>query len=166
MTLFVDRIPTPIGAFAILVEAGRIQAAGFVDGHARMARTLRARLADAVPVRDPDGLSSAIARYFAGEPHAIEDLPVHTGGTPFQRRVWGALRTIPSGETWSYGDLARSIGQPKAVRAVGAANGSNPVGVVVPCHRVIGHDGRLTGYGGGLHRKRWLIDHESRRAAE
>ena len=86
-------------------------------------------------------------------------------GTPFQRAVWAALRRIPAGETLSYGQLAAQIGKPKAVRAVGLANGSNPVGVVVPCHRVIGADGSLTGYGGGLPRKLWLLEHEGARLA-
>jgi methylated-DNA-[protein]-cysteine S-methyltransferase len=88
-------------------------------------------------------------------------LPVKTAGTKFQREVWRALRYIPCGKTISYGELARRIGRPKAVRAVGLANGSNPIGVVVPCHRVIGSNGTLTGYGGGLHRKRWLLQHEN-----
>jgi len=87
-------------------------------------------------------------------------VPLRTTGTPFQVRVWAALTTIPYGETWSYGKLAAEIGQPTASRAVGLANGKNPVGIVVPCHRVVGSSGSLTGYGGGLERKRWLLDHE------
>jgi methylated-DNA-[protein]-cysteine S-methyltransferase len=103
--------------------------------------------------------------YFAGNLTAIDDLPVATGGTDFQRQVWRALRQIPCGETISYGELARRIDRPAAVRAVGLANGSNPISVVVPCHRVIGSDGSLTGYGGGIERKRWLLTHEQRVAA-
>lgn len=91
----------------------------------------------------------------------IESLPVRTGGTPFQRKVWRALREITCGTTVSYAKIAERIGQPAAVRAVGLANGSNPVGIVVPCHRVIGSNGSLTGYGGGMERKRWLLTHES-----
>ena len=87
-------------------------------------------------------------------------LDIHLGGGPFQRRVWAALRAIPAGTTLSYGELARALERPTASRAVGHANGSNPVGIVVPCHRVIGADGRLTGYAGGLERKRWLLAHE------
>jgi methylated-DNA-[protein]-cysteine S-methyltransferase len=98
--------------------------------------------------------------YFDGDLHAIDALPVATEGTVFQKSVWQALRTIPTGKTMSYGELAVKIGKPAAVRAVGLANGSNPIGVVVPCHRVIGANGSLTGYGGGLERKRWLLDHE------
>jgi methylated-DNA-[protein]-cysteine S-methyltransferase len=90
----------------------------------------------------------------------IDTLPVETGGTPFQREVWHALREIPCGTTTSYGKLAELIGRPAAMRAVGLANGANPVAVVVPCHRVIGANGSLTGYGGGIERKRWLLDHE------
>ena len=90
------------------------------------------------------------------------DLPLHAGGTPFQQRVWEALRAIPYGRTASYGQLARQLGRPGAARAVGAANGRNPLSIVVPCHRVIGASGTLTGYGGGVRNKRWLLDHERR----
>ena len=90
------------------------------------------------------------------------DLPLEPRGTDFQRRVWDSLRAIPFGETISYAELARRIDQPKAVRAVGAANGRNPLMIIVPCHRVIGADGSLTGFGGGIDRKRWLLDHEAR----
>jgi methylated-DNA-[protein]-cysteine S-methyltransferase len=103
-------------------------------------------------------------QYFAGERRDF-DLPLDLRGTPFQRRVWQALLTIPYGETRSYGELAAQIGRPDRPRAVGAANGRNPVSIVVPCHRVIGSDGGLTGYGGGLARKRWLLDHEAGRLA-
>ena len=109
---------------------------------------------------NPHGLTEKITRYFAGELDAIDRIPVETGGTAFQREVWRALREIPCGTTTSYGALAKRIGRPAAVRAVGLANGANPVAVVVPCHRVIGSNGSLTGYGGGMERKRWLLDHE------
>lgn len=102
----------------------------------------------------------ALEQYFAGDLTALDSLEVATGGTAFQRTVWAALREIPTGRTVSYGQLARSIGKPDAVRAVGLANGSNPIGIIVPCHRVIGADGSLTGYGGGLWRKKWLLEHE------
>jgi methylated-DNA-[protein]-cysteine S-methyltransferase len=104
--------------------------------------------------------------YFAGDLSAIERLAVVTGGTDFQREVWAALRRIPAGRTLSYGALATQLGRPKAVRAVGLANGANPIGIVVPCHRVIGADGSLTGYGGGLERKRWLLAHEGAEAVK
>jgi methylated-DNA-[protein]-cysteine S-methyltransferase len=106
------------------------------------------------------GLTNAISRYFAGDLEVIDTLPVASRGTPFQQTVWKALRKIPCGTTLSYQQLAEQIGRPNAVRAVGLANGSNPVGIVVPCHRVIGSNGSLTGYGGGLKRKRWLLEHE------
>jgi methylated-DNA-[protein]-cysteine S-methyltransferase len=97
--------------------------------------------------------------YFAGVRREF-DLPLHFEGTTFQRRVWNELTRIPYGETWSYGQLASRIGNPGASRAVGLANGRNPISILVPCHRVIGADGSLTGYGGGLERKRWLLAHE------
>jgi methylated-DNA-[protein]-cysteine S-methyltransferase len=106
------------------------------------------------------GLRETMDRYFAGDTEAIDDIPVQTSGTPFQRSVWKELRKIPSGAVVSYGKLAGKIARPTAVRAVGLANGSNPISIVVPCHRVIGSDGSLTGYGGGLERKRWLLEHE------
>jgi len=163
--LLIDRVGTPIGELVIVAdEAGRLRAAGFGDGDARMQARLCAyaqgRGAAPTSASNPCGLSHAILAYFEGELDAIDGLPVATGGTAFQRDVWQALRKIPCGETWSYGALARRIGRPAAVRAVGLANGSNPVAVVVPCHRVIGSDGSLTGYGGGLERKRWLLAHE------
>lgn len=103
--------------------------------------------------------SAQLDEYFAGRREAF-DLPLAPEGTAFQRAVWAVLRTIPFGVTWSYAQVARRLGRPKAVRAVGAANGRNPIGIVIPCHRVIGADGSLTGYGGGLPRKRWLLAHE------
>lgn len=105
-------------------------------------------------------LEAMLRRYFAGDLAVLDTIPVELNGTPFQKRVWQALRRIPSGSTISYADLARRIGSPSAIRAVGTANGANPVAVIVPCHRVIGSDGRLTGYGGGLDRKQWLLSHE------
>jgi methylated-DNA-[protein]-cysteine S-methyltransferase len=100
-----------------------------------------------------------LTQYFAGERRDFE-LPLAPCGTPFQQRVWQALTEIPYGVTWSYGQLAKRIGNPKASRAVGLANGSNPISILVPCHRVIGADGSLTGYGGGMERKQWLLAHE------
>ena len=105
-------------------------------------------------------LRARLDRYFKGNPDALEHIDVEMKGTPFQIRVWQALRSIPAGTTWSYGQLARAIGSEKAVRAVGTANGQNPVAIIVPCHRVIGSDGRLTGYAGGLERKQKLLELE------
>lgn len=120
--------------------------------------------------RDPDhpllALAAAqLAEYFAGR-RTVFEIPLDTAcGTPFQRRVWAALREIPYGATWSYGELARHIGQPTASRAVGLANGRNPISIIVPCHRVIGSTGSLTGYGGGLDRKQHLLALERRSSA-
>jgi methylated-DNA-[protein]-cysteine S-methyltransferase len=166
--LWRDELDTPLGPLTLVADDdGRLRAVGWCDGGDRrgdrcdrMAQTLDAWAPRLARARDPGGLTSALRAYFGGELAAIDELPVVLDGTPFQETVWRALRRIPCGETRSYGELARAIGKPAAVRAVGLANGSNPIGVVVPCHRVIGTDGSLTGYGGGLHRKRWLLAHE------
>jgi methylated-DNA-[protein]-cysteine S-methyltransferase len=102
----------------------------------------------------------SFAAYLAGDLSALDRIAADPGGTPFQRRVWDRLREIPHGETWTYGELAESIGRPSAMRAVGAANGANPIAIVIPCHRVVAKGGSLWGYGGGLERKRWLLEHE------
>jgi methylated-DNA-[protein]-cysteine S-methyltransferase len=167
LSLLIDRILTPIGALAIVAdEQGRLRAVEWTDEDARMQRALRlhygAKGFSLQPAVNPNGLSAALVAYFAGDLAAIDALPVATGGTEFQRAVWRALRAIPCGETISYAALARRIGRDSAIRAVGLANGSNPISVVVPCHRVIGSNGALTGYGGGIERKRWLLAHESR----
>jgi methylated-DNA-[protein]-cysteine S-methyltransferase len=161
-----DELATPVGVLHLLADsAGRLHALGWFDGHARMESVLgayRGRRGGVLERADnPGGLTAALRAYFAGDLSAIRDLPVVLHGTDFQRAVWNALLTIRCGETLSYGALARRIGRPSAVRAVGLANGANPIGIVVPCHRVIGADGSLTGYGGGLTRKRWLLAHES-----
>jgi methylated-DNA-[protein]-cysteine S-methyltransferase len=168
LQLLVNRIDTPIGEMlAVADHDGNLRAIDWTDHEPRMHRFLRLHCGkggfslEAVP--DIKGLTSAIHRYFAGELKVIDTLPVQTAGTPFQREVWRALREIPCGSTVSYGKLAQQIGRPAAIRAVGLANGSNPIGVVVPCHRVIGADGSLTGYGGGIERKRWLLAHERER---
>jgi len=101
-----------------------------------------------------------LRRYFGGELESLDEIDVELNGTSFQKNVWLALRSVKAGSTMSYSQLAKQVGSPAAVRAVGAANGANPVAVVLPCHRIIGSNGSLTGYGGGLHRKRWLLDHE------
>jgi methylated-DNA-[protein]-cysteine S-methyltransferase len=170
LTLLVDRIDTPIGELVLAAdEAGKIRALDWTDYDPRMVQLLTRYYGknrfQLVPARDPHGLREPLGRYFAGDIHAIDDLPVETTGTPFQRSVWKELRNIRGGKPISYGTLAGRIQRPKAVRAVGLANGSNPVGLIVPCHRVIGSDGSLTGYGGGLHRKQWLLDHEAKHSA-
>ncbi|HEX5264621.1 MAG TPA: methylated-DNA--[protein]-cysteine S-methyltransferase, partial [Phenylobacterium sp.] len=116
--------------------------------------------AERIDGRSPARVRGAFEAYFRGEARALQTVPWQASGTDFQLKVWNALCTIPAGETLSYAGLAERIGRPTAVRAVGLANGANPVAVVVPCHRVIGTNGSLTGYGGGLPRKRWLLAHE------
>lgn len=160
-----ETLPTPIGTLVVISDkSGHLRAIDWVDYEDRMRRLLARHYgADGViltPAMESSRLASALAAYFEGNLHAIDSLLTATAGTPFQIRVWNALREIPAGQTVSYADLARRIGQPTAVRAVGLANGANPVSIVVPCHRVIGADGSLTGYGGGLDRKRWLLNHE------
>jgi methylated-DNA-[protein]-cysteine S-methyltransferase len=164
--LQIDSVPSPIGDLVIVADAeGRLCAAEFADHRERLEKSLRLQFGkgryELMPRRDPAGLSTAISAYFAGDLGAIDGLPVAAGGTAFQRSVWDALRRIPCGRITTYGALAAAIGHPTAVRAVGHANGANPVSVVVPCHRVVGSGGGLTGYGGGLARKRWLLDHEA-----
>ena len=163
----IDRMETPIGT-ALLAsdEEGNLRLFDWTDHEDRWWPMLCARYGEVelVERRDPFGHAKAIAAYMVGEVHAIDTLLVAFAGTDFQNKVWRALRTIPAGRTLSYGALAKRIGAPKAMRAVGLANGANPVGLIVPCHRVIGSDGSLTGYGGGLERKRWLLAHEARHA--
>lgn len=167
LRLWMDRIDTPIGEFLIVADHnGNLRATDWTDHEPRMRDLLRLHYGnngfDLEPRHNLNGLSDRIGDYFAGELAAIDRLPVQTAGTSFQREVWSALRKIPCGSTISYGKLAEQIGRPAAVRAVGLANGSNPIGVIVPCHRVIGSNGALTGYGGGIERKRWLLEHESK----
>ena len=161
--LFLERISTPVGELLLVTDtSGRLRATHFGDHEDELRRRMQRSTGttDLAPPPKPTAAAGAVAAYFAGDVRAIERLPVETGGTSFQRAVWAALRRIPVGETTTYGRLAASIGRPSAVRAVGLANGANPIGVVVPCHRVIGANGSLTGYGGGLERKRWLLAHE------
>ena len=158
-----DRVPAPIGTFLVAIDAeDRLSAVDFFNDEAGMWRLLRRQYGE-VSVsfgHAPPPIRDAFARYFDGDIHALWEIPVRTGGTEFQRKVWAALRTIPAGETRSYGELARQIGAPSAMRAVGLANGANPVAIAIPCHRVIGANGSLTGFGGGLPRKQWLLTHE------
>jgi methylated-DNA-[protein]-cysteine S-methyltransferase len=162
--LMLDRLPTPIGEALLVTDGhGYLRAFDFDDYDARLRRQLRRHYGAGVPLADgraPQRIRAALDGYFAGDLAQLDGIECRTAGTPFQRAVWAALRTIPAGHTLSYGALAARIGAPKAMRAVGLANGANPIGVVVPCHRVIGADGSLTGYGGGLDRKRWLLAHE------
>lgn len=161
----VDTMNTPLGtAILIADEAGALRMHRWEDPAETWRREFHRRYGgiELVAQRNPFGHVAALEHYYNGEITALDTIPVAFAGTPFQQKVWHALRTIAGGTTLSYGALARRIGAPNAVRAVGLANGSNPIGVVIPCHRVIGSDGSLTGYGGGLARKRWLLEHEAR----
>jgi methylated-DNA-[protein]-cysteine S-methyltransferase len=163
--MYLERLTTPIGRMLLVTDADdRLRAAEWEDYEPRMQRSLRIHYgAERSALTARAGASRArrsLDAYFAGELDAIDGIAVATRCTAFQRDVWEALRAIPVGRTLTYGALAARIARPRAIRAVGLANGANPIGVVVPCHRVIGADAALTGYGGGLERKRWLLDHE------
>lgn len=153
-------IATPAGTLCIASHDTTVVACGFADHWDAITAKVRPRFPDAVWAEGDSRPARALRAYVAGDLRALDDLVVDPGGTPFQQRVWAALRTIPVGSTWSYRDLAEAVGSDSATRAVGSANGANPVSVVVPCHRVIRADGSLGGYGGGLERKTWLLAHE------
>lgn len=160
-TLETATIDTPAGGFWLAARDGALVAAEFAERVPHRLSRLEARfgpleLRDAA---DPAGAASALRRFLSGDLDALEEVPLDAGGTPFQRDVWAALREIPPGTTATYAELAARVGRPAAVRAVGGANGANPVAVFVPCHRVVGKDG-LRGYAGGLARKAWLLAHE------
>ena len=153
-------VESPLGTMFLAIEDGALREAGFVETWAR-------------PVQEPDedgfesDLSSearvvrdAIAAYFEGDVEAIDEIEIDPQGTEFQVAVWQAIREVPAGQTVSYQDIARAVGKPSAYRAVGTATGRNPVGIAVPCHRIVRSDGGLGGYGGGLHRKEWFLEHE------
>lgn len=160
-TIEVATLESPIGPLGVAAEDGVLVAVTF-DG-LRPLRAWGSRLLGSctwADAPDPAGICTLLRRFLDGELDALTAVPVRLHGTSFQRRAWEALRRIPSGKTWSYRRLAEELGDPRATRAVGAANGQNPIPVVIPCHRVIGSDGSLTGFGGGLERKRWLLQHE------
>lgn len=154
---------TPLGQMLLVVdEAGRVRGLDFADAAPRLERLL-ARAYPGLPLqpgRAPACVSRALDAYFGGEIDALAGLETATAGTAFQERVWAALRDIPAGITRSYLDIAASLDSPNACRAVGMANGANPVSLIIPCHRVIGRSGALTGYAGGMERKAWLLAHE------
>ena len=165
---FIERTASPIGTMVLVTdEAERVRALDWDDHLPRMVRLLQRQYSSPHIALDryaerkrPSAARKALEAYFDGNIAALDHVGVETGGTPFQRTVWAALRRIPAGQTTSYGALASTIDRPRAMRAVGLANGSNPIGIIVPCHRVIGASGALTGYGGGLARKQWLLEHE------
>ena len=165
LTLLQDKIATPVGPLWILCdEAYRLRAVEWEEHSDRMEQLLdvhyRREGYQRVAAVNPGGLSDKLRDYFDGDLGVINGLPGETAGTPFQREVWQVLRTIPCGEVMHYGELAERLGRAGAARAVGAANGANPISIVVPCHRVIGRNGTLTGYAGGVQRKEWLLRHE------
>jgi methylated-DNA-[protein]-cysteine S-methyltransferase len=152
--------PTPLGAVLVITADDEVHGLYF-DGHERTPDV------GGLVERESLALTTArrqLAEYFEGT-RSVFDLPVRLEGTPFQLEVWAALRRIPFGTVATYGEIARKLGRPEAARAVGAANGRNPISIVVPCHRLVGAGGGLTGYGWGIDRKRWLLDHEREIAA-
>jgi methylated-DNA-[protein]-cysteine S-methyltransferase len=160
------QIDSPVGAIVAVARGSSLASLVFAnhwpDELARLERRFGAvQLSSAFPAK----LATSLHAYVEGDVSALDALPVDVEGTEFQRRIWKALRTIPAGETISYQELARRAGSPGAVRAAGNANGKNPVSLAIPCHRVIHADGSIGGYGGGIDRKRWLLEHESTHAA-
>jgi methylated-DNA-[protein]-cysteine S-methyltransferase len=166
MQLRLERLASPIGTILLVTDdAGAIRTLDFEGYEPRMHSFLQRHCGNKYRMEDgaaPKPVSAAITAYFVGDLTAIEELPTATSGTAFQRKMWDALRNIPAGTTLTYGTFAKRLRRPTAIRAVGAANGANPISIVVPCHRLVGANGSLTGYGGGLDRKRWLIDHEQK----
>ena len=161
-----EKVPTPLGQMLLVTDERQcLRAIDWQDYEARLHLLMRRQYKrSSVSLRETTQASAAaqaMQAYFEGEIGVINTLEVALGGTDFQRQVWVALRGIPAGQPLSYRELALRIGRPSAVRAVGLANGANPVSIVIPCHRVIGSNASLTGYGSGLHRKQWLLEHEA-----
>jgi methylated-DNA-[protein]-cysteine S-methyltransferase len=162
-TFSLDRLETPIGVALLVADAdGVLRALDWEDYAPRMKELLRLQVGAVVlkDARAPKDLRAALSGYFKGDLDRLTTIRWRVEGTAFQQRVWHALPKIPAGTTMSYGALAAKLKAPRAMRAVGHANGSNPISVVVPCHRLIGANGSLVKYGGGLERKRWLLQHE------
>jgi O-6-methylguanine DNA methyltransferase len=165
MHLRLERWTSPLAPLLLITDDdGLLRALEFADLESRMSRLLREHYGT-YTLQDgaaPASLTRALEAYFNGELDALDEVETATGGTAFQREVWRALRRIPAGTTTSYGQLAARLGRAGSARAVGAANGANPIPIIVPCHRVIGANGTLTGFASGLPRKRWLLEHEAR----
>ena len=165
MRFQLERWTSPVGTLLLITdEAGNLRGLEFEENEARLMRLLRHYYPThtLTEANAPTSIKSALHSYFSGDTHALAQIPTAIPGTPFQQSVWTALRSIPAGATTTYGQLASAIGRKGASRAVGAANGANPIPIVVPCHRVIGADGSLTGFASGLDRKQWLLTHERR----
>lgn len=153
----------PIGPIYVVADGDTLVALDFGSAEGRLLRLLHARFGTDIALENtdaPNHIVSAMHAYLQGRFEALGSIPIDGGGSLFQRQVWTALRQIPVGETLSYGQLAANLGTPNAARAVGLANSLNPISIVIPCHRLIGSTGALTGYGGGIERKRWLLAHE------
>jgi methylated-DNA-[protein]-cysteine S-methyltransferase len=161
-TLFIDRVESELGQILVVTDEEAVCAVDFLDYEQRMMKLLVQQYSsiELVEKVNPQGVSDRISTYLAGDFNSLDEIPVKTGGTAFQQQVWLALRQILPGTTATYGELARRINRPNACRAVGMANSLNPIAIVLPCHRIIGANGSLTGYAGGLGRKRWLLQHE------
>jgi methylated-DNA-[protein]-cysteine S-methyltransferase len=162
-TFHLDRLQTPIGIALLVTDTdGALRALDWEDYEPRMKELLRLHYGAVVlqDARSPQAVRAALSGYFKGDLDRLTTIKWRVAGTPFQRQVWTALPGIPAGRTMSYGALAAQLDRPNAMRAVGHANGSNPISVVLPCHRLIGANGSLVKYGGGLERKRWLLAHE------
>jgi len=161
-TLLIDKIDSEIGEILVVSDGESLTSLDFSDYEPRMMKLLEKRYGSVnlVEKKNPQEFSDRIRAYLNGDYNSLDDIPVKTGGTPFQQKVWLALRTIPFGTVISYGELAAKLGKPTAYRAVGMTNSLNPVAIVLPCHRVVGIKASLTGYAGGLERKRWLLQHE------
>ena len=158
-----DRLDTPIGIALLVTDGdGLLRALDWQDYEARMRQLLRLHYGEVElkNAKAPPAMKGSLSAYFKGDLDRIDEIKWRVKGTAFQRKVWTALPSIRAGSTLSYGALAAKLGSPSAMRAVGHANGSNPISVVVPCHRLIGANGSLVKYGGGLERKRWLLQHE------
>ena len=155
-------VDSPIGELTVAARGSKVCLVHFGPENEKVRAALSSWYPDHAiePAADPGGVVAVLGRYFGGDMTSLDEVEVELHGTDFQRRVWLALRSVAAGTTSSYAELARKVEAPAAVRAVGAANGANPVAVVLPCHRIIGSNGTLTGYGGGLDRKRWLLNHE------
>jgi methylated-DNA-[protein]-cysteine S-methyltransferase len=164
-TLEIAELASPLGALRAAFRDRRLCSLAFTEHWHVAERALQRRFGpiERAPAPAAARLRECLDAYFAGDLGALDAVEIDPGGTPFQQAVWAALRRVPAGRTTTYSELARGIGAPTAVRAVGAANGANPIWLVIPCHRAIGSDGRLVGYAGGLERKHWLLVHEGSR---
>ena len=161
-TLYQNEFKSPIGEIVFLDDGDRLCFLDFSENTNRLDTILKRKFGQFEIKKGDDvlGIGSRLERYFQGELQALSDVSLNTPGTDFQLSVWDQLQKIPPGKVLSYNQLAAKVSNPRAIRAAGTANGSNPVAIVIPCHRVIGKDGSLRGYAGGEWRKQWLLNHE------